>query len=472
MPDIQKLKELSVDDLLQELRAREAKAGNSALAIPIEPNESFSEFDDESLATVLKENQKVIYGTDDRVDVFQLPAGPNLDDVDSVVALFNVASVVDNGNGTSTLQTQNFGTAQNLCAEERFRDQPIGAFCSGFLVAADIIATAGHCVNDGNVTNARFVFGFRMRNATTAETVISNGEIYRGVAVIGRQEVGSGPDWALVRIDRPVANHRIARIRRTGRIGDTQALHVIGHPSGLPTKFADGAAVRNNQPNEFFVANLDTYGGNSGSPVFNSNTHEVEGILVRGETDFVQQVSCQVSLVCPSTGCRGEDCTRTTEFARLVRVPGIWEARHGLTSAEYQQTFNELVGQGFRLICVSGYAVGNQDRYAAIWEQRDGPAWQARHGLTSAQYQQAFNELVGQGFRLTHVSGYALGNQDLYAAIWEQRTGSAWQARHGLTSAQYQQAFNELVGQGFQLTHVSGYAVDGQDRYAGLWEQL
>jgi Bacterial tandem repeat domain 1/Trypsin-like peptidase domain len=472
MPDIQKLKELSVDNLLQELRAREAKAGNSALAIPIEPNESLSEFDDESIATVLKENQKVIYGTDDRVDVFQLPAGPNLDDVDSVVALFNVASVVDNGNGTSTLQTQNFGTAQNLCAGERFRDQPIGAFCSGFLVAADIIATAGHCVNDSNVTNARFVFGFRMRNATTAETVISNGEIYRGVAVIGRQEVGSGPDWALVRIDRPVANHRIVRIRRTGKIGDTQALHVIGHPSGLPTKFADGAAVRNNQPNEFFVANLDTYGGNSGSPVFNSNTHEVEGILVRGETDFVRQGSCQVSMVCPSTGCRGEDCTRTTEFAQLVRVPDIWEARHGLTSAQYQQAFNELVGQGFRLICVSGYAVGNQDLYAAIWEQRDGSAWQARHGLTSAQYQQAFNELVGQGFRLTHVSGYALGNQDLYTAIWEQRDGSAWQARHGLTSAQYQQAFNELVGQGFQLTHVSGYTVDGQDRYAGLWEQL
>ena len=255
------------------------------------------------------------------MDVFQLPAGPNLDDVDSVVALFDTADVTDNGNGTSTLQTQNFGTARNLCAGERFRDQPIGAFCSGFLVAPDIIATAGHCVNAGNVTNVRFVFGFRMRNATTAETVINNGEIYHGVAIIGRQEVGNGPDWALVRIDRPVTNHRIVRIRRTGRIGDTQAVHVIGHPSGLPTKFAGGAAVRNNQPNAFFVANLDTYGGNSGSPVFNSDTHEVEGILVRGETDFVQQGNCTVSLVCPTTGCRGEDCTRTTEFETLIQGP-------------------------------------------------------------------------------------------------------------------------------------------------------
>jgi Trypsin-like peptidase domain len=318
MPDIQKLKELSVDDLLQELRAREAKARTTALAVPLEPSENLREFDDATIAQVLRENQKVIYGTDDRVDVIQLTAGPNRDDVDSVIALFDTVDVTDNGNGTSTLQTQNFGTARNLCAGERFREQPIGAFCSGFLVAADIIATAGHCVDDGNVTNVRFVFGFRMRDETTAETVLSNAEIYSGVAIIGRQEVGNGPDWALVRIDRPVTNHRIVRIRRTGRIGDTQAVHVIGHPSGLPTKFAGGAAVRDNQPNAFFVANLDTYGGNSGSPVFNSNTHEVEGILVRGEADFVQQGNCRVSLVCPTTGCRGEDCTRTTEFAQLL----------------------------------------------------------------------------------------------------------------------------------------------------------
>jgi Trypsin-like peptidase domain len=318
MSDIKKLKDLSVDDLLQELRTREAKAKNINLAIPLEPSENLREFDDESIANVLKENQKVIYGMDDRVDVFQLPAGPNLDDVDSVVALFQAANITDNGNGTSTLRTQNFGAAQNLCAGERFSTQPIGAFCSGFLVASNIIATAGHCANAGSVTNIRFVFGFRMRNATTAETVINNGEIYRGVAIIGRQEVGNGADWALVRIDRPVTNHRIVRIRRTGKIVDTQAVHVIGHPVGLPTKFAGGAVVRNNLPNEFFVANLDTYGGNSGSPVFNSNTHEVEGILVRGENDFVRQGNCMISLVCPSTGCRGEDCTRTTEFSGLI----------------------------------------------------------------------------------------------------------------------------------------------------------
>ena len=331
MPDPTKLEELPLEALLQELRSRETKAGNvsakaegAAGVVPPAVSGALAQFDDASIAAVVQGKQKGIYGTDNRIDVFQLASGPNLDDVDSVVALFESSAVIDNGNGTSSLQTQTFGTARNLCASERFRDQPIGAFCSGFLVAPRVIATAGHCVNAGNVTSIRFVFGFRMSTATAAVTTIKNSEIYRGASIIGRREEGDGPDWALVLLDRAVTNHRIARIRRVGKTADAQAVHVIGHPVGLPAKFADGATVRNNSPSAFFVANLDTYGGNSGSPVFNSITHEIEGVLVRGETDFVTSGGCNISLVCPTTGCRGEDCTRTTEFAKLVCTTSIW----------------------------------------------------------------------------------------------------------------------------------------------------
>jgi len=319
MPDIARLQALPVDRLRQELRNRERGGLRGAWTWL---TSGLRGFDDDAIVDVLRDSQKIIYGIDDRREVFQLPAGPDRDDADSVVALFRAGDITDNGDGTSTLRTANFGEAHNLCPSERFREQPTGAFCSGFLVAPDIIATAGHCVNSGNVTTVRFVFGFRMRDATTAETVIRNGEIYRGTAVVGHRLVGNGPDWALIRVDRPVTGHRIAPVRRAGRIADTQAVHVSGHPAGLPTKFAGGAAVRDNSPSGHFVANLDAYGGNSGSPVFNSDTHEVEGVLVRGDTDFVLQGGCRVSLVCPTTGCRGEDCTRVTEFANLVPQRG------------------------------------------------------------------------------------------------------------------------------------------------------
>jgi Bacterial tandem repeat domain 1 len=110
--------------------------------------------------------------------------------------------------------------------------------------------------------------------------------------------------------------------------------------------------------------------------------------------------------------------------------------------------------------CSTATAVAEAtDRYAAIWEQAPGNSWHALHGLSSAQYQQKFDELVGQGFRLVNVSGYSVGAEDRYAAIFEQSEGPPFAARHGLTSAQYQQAFDELVGQGFRLVDVSGYSV-------------
>lgn len=319
MSEIQKLERISIQELLTELRTREVKLlAEATVPFDVKSNDELQEFDSEVLSEALKKKQKAIYGVDDRLDIYQITDTSILSDADSVVSLFTATKVVDNGNGTSTLQTQNFGISRNLCLTESFRDQPVGAFCSGFLVAPDIIATAGHCVDTSNVTNTRFIFGFQMLDASTARSVISNTEIYQGIAIIGRQEVGDGADWALVRIDRPVLNHGIAKIRRVGNVPDVQAIHVIGHPVGLPTKVAGNAIVRDNSPGAFFVANLDTYGGNSGSPVFNSETHEVEGILVRGETDFVLNGACMVSLVCPNSGCGGEECTRTTEFSGLV----------------------------------------------------------------------------------------------------------------------------------------------------------
>jgi Trypsin-like peptidase domain len=315
-----KVKKYSIEELLKELRAREAKKSANAPEEAFHTDEGLKNVDSEVIARELRDKQKVIYGTDNRVDLFQINDPLILGNADGVVALFDRGDVVDNGNGTSTIQTQNFGIARNLCATERFRDQPIGCFCSGFLVAPDIITTAGHCVDNAGVNNVRFVFGFRMVNASNATTIVNNTEIYRGIRIVGRQLINNGADWALVQTDRPVTNHRIVQIRREGRIGNNQGVYVIGHPVGLPTKFADGANVRDNSPAAFFIANLDTYGGNSGSPVFNRDTHIVEGILVRGETDFTSQGTCNVSLVCPDTGCRGEDCTRTTEFQNLVGI--------------------------------------------------------------------------------------------------------------------------------------------------------
>jgi hypothetical protein len=148
-----------------------------------------------------------------------------------------------------------------------------------------------------------------------------------------------------------------------------------------------------------------------------------------------------------------------------------WAARHGLTGSAYQAEFNKLVGQGYRLVWVNGYTVKGQDRYAAIWEKSPGPPFVARHGMTSAEYQAEFNKQVGLGFRLVVVSGYAVGSEARYAAIWQKDLGPPFVARHGMTSAEYQQAFDKNVGDGFRLALVNGYRVGQQTLYAAIWDK-
>src|SRR5512142_1631059 len=73
----------------------------------------------------------------------------------------------------------------------------------------------------------------------------------------------------------------------------------------------------------------------------------------------------------------------TTTSAITVTPGAPWVARHGLSATDYQSEFNKWVGQGYRLTYVSGYSVNNQATYAAIWQQAPSAPWVARHGLTA-----------------------------------------------------------------------------------------
>lgn len=311
----------TADELLSELRFRErqARATRARSAQPPSLHPELRSIPTAKLLTTLRDRQRVIYGTDNRQDLYQVKKPKVLRAAEAVAALVRAPNLTENPDGTFDLATESYQNEYDLCGDEPFASQPLGCFCSGFLVGKDVIATAGHCVKSAaDLAKIRFVFGFRMLDSTTARTVFPAADVYSGASIIGRRMVGDGPDWALVRLDRLVMNRRPVTVRTAGKIASGQSLFVIGHPNGLPAKFAPGAKVRDNSPVPFFVANLDTYGGNSGSPVFNRTTLQVEGILVRGENDFVSNGTCNLSLVCPNTGCRGEDVTRSSEWAGKI----------------------------------------------------------------------------------------------------------------------------------------------------------
>lgn len=265
---------------------------------------------------------KVVYGTDDRLDVFETTNNLHLELAESTAAMISSGSLKVNGDTTrvtgSSLQSR------GICATAKFAKQVTAANCSGFLVGEDLLVTAGHCIRSQyDCSSWKWVFDFAVADASTtgSEVTVPTSSVY-GCKEIVSQSLNSRnmDDFALIRLDRKVTDRQPLRVRTEGKIADKAPLVVIGHPTGLPTKVSGGANVRGNHNDVYFVANLDTFGGNSGSAVFDADTGVVEGILVRGENDYSYDSTqgCRVPQQCTDEGCRGEDVTRITNIKALM----------------------------------------------------------------------------------------------------------------------------------------------------------
>lgn len=264
------------------------------------------------------ERPRVIYGEDNRAEVYEITDSALLNVSKSTVAMFKNTALVNGDQGAIEVKSTKFGDSYRLCKEEPFFDQPNPALCSGFLVGEDLIATAGHCVkSQADCDEVSFVFDYKMKDATTAPAILEKDQVYKCAKII-KQNFTNQDDYALVKLDRPVVNRVPLKLSKQSPLVN-DAMIVIGHPAGIPTKVAGGANVRSNE-NGYFMANLDTYGGNSGSAVINEKTLEVEGILVRGERDFVvdSERDCYVSNVCENDGCRGEDVTYISYIQKAI----------------------------------------------------------------------------------------------------------------------------------------------------------
>lgn len=272
------------------------------------------------LTTAAQADQKVIYGEDDRKDIYEVQNLKYLNLAASTVALVKTGNLQQNSSGVVNIKADSFSETIGVCKTEKYADQPSGGFCSGALIGPNTILTAGHCIkNMSDCSSTKFVFGYAVTQKGKYPTHVPEQDVVGCANVLHTQAVNSGADFAIIKLDRKITHRKPAEMeksRRWANIPNGTELVMIGHPAGLPTKVEDGGKVRDNSKSGFFIATTDSYGGNSGSSVFNKKTGKIEGVLVRGERDYTYENGCYVSNMCKEDGCRGEDVTKIADVIK------------------------------------------------------------------------------------------------------------------------------------------------------------
>lgn len=148
---------------------------------------------------------------------------------------------------------------------------------------------------------------------------------------------------------------------------------------------------------------------------------------------------------------------------------GPWTAYHGRTAAEHQAEFDSLKASGYHPVSVSVVSVGGERRYTAVYEKGDVGSWILDSTVPLGEYQGVFDAQAQAGRKLARLNAYEHGGQVWVSALfWSD--GPEVTALHGLTSEQYQAAWEHNTGAGRPTRLVTGYDGGRSARYAAAWE--
>lgn len=225
-----------------------------------------------------------IYGLDDRLESEEIK-DKKIKSMTRSVGMVVSSEFIKRKFFYSTIEAVSMQQNLNVCSDVKFSQQLTVNGCTAFLVAPDVMISAGHCFPTADCRDQSVVFDITLEKERNNHFKVSGQDIYQCSEVLKHAGEGEG-DFALIRLQRKT-NRSPLQLRTKGELRGDDEVFMLGHPLGSALKFSQKVKPSDISETSSFKAPLDSFSGNSGSPVINARTLKVEGILVNGAEDFL-----------------------------------------------------------------------------------------------------------------------------------------------------------------------------------------
>jgi serine/threonine protein kinase/CubicO group peptidase (beta-lactamase class C family) len=147
-----------------------------------------------------------------------------------------------------------------------------------------------------------------------------------------------------------------------------------------------------------------------------------------------------------------------------------WQSKFDLSESAYLERKKNLKAQGFRLVSLAISREQGERRFLDHWVPSGGLDWEEQHNLTAERLRTVLAECRGRKWRPEFLRAYE-DSPDLrfLVILVENRGDVAWTAELDLSTTAYKQELETQKARHLRPLCLSGYALNGETRYAGVW---
>lgn len=146
-------------------------------------------------------------------------------------------------------------------------------------------------------------------------------------------------------------------------------------------------------------------------------------------------------------------------------------ARFGYPEKEILKLHRQFTAKKYAIHRIMAVEDNGKIRYTAAWEQDDGNRRELQLGISDSVFQREIRSRPKKGFRLRQAFAYVDRRRVRIACIWEKSAGPQQEIRVGLTAGGLKRLHEQMTKKGFAPARISGYGVNGRDRYIAVWEK-